>query len=89
MLSSTDFRHHLKVKSSISKNERAKQLYGPYTFDCALPVGWLDRASQILDKPAWNISESFVWLYLANEDGQPAPLTLEACDWLETIQSAH
>lgn len=89
-LTASTFKAHIKMKESYTKQERAKFLYGFYTFDCSLPQHWVDYAGQALkcqDADIIDICPHFVWLYLGNDHfGQPAPLNLKGCEILERLE---
>jgi len=86
-----DFRMNLEVKNNISKKQLAERIYGGITYDTALPQQWITWASKLSVlagdyKDMEFFCQHFVWLYPhGNVMGQPAPLTLEACDVLEQI----
>jgi len=87
-LYASQFKSHIKSKESQSKLERATFLYGNYTFDCALPQNWVDSTAKLIPSVSQiEIVSGFVWLYLGKDNiGQPAPLTLTACDILQALE---
>lgn len=78
-----DFMHHIELKDRTTVGERAKFLYGKFTYDTALPERWLKHFSAVVDEPRAVVSSQFVWIYPPSSIfGQPAPLTIEACKLL-------
>lgn len=88
MLFSDDFFNHITQKLDKTKGQMAKELYGGYTYDLALPQGWVDKFARITGQPSWKVPGFFVWLYIGGGPitGQPAPLTLDACKWLKSYE---
>jgi len=87
-LTASNFKAHVVMKDNQSKGDRAKFLYGSYTFDCSLPNNWVQETSNKLNIPIYDVTCNFIWLYLGNDsNGQPAPLNLKGCDMLERLEA--
>ena len=87
-LTSSDFKANIELKDSLTKKDRADFLYPSYfTYDCALPHNWILDVSKRLKVEYGDITSNFIWLYPPGlHFGQPAPLTLKACQWLSELE---
>lgn len=89
MLDVSSFRLHIEMQDRESKHDRAMKLYSNYTFDTALPQHWVMNFISRTIYTQDEIVSQFVWLYFQHDSmGQPAPLTLKACDMLEAFNKA-
>lgn len=80
-----DFKKYLKLNAP-TKGEIAEKLYGNLTYDIALPNGFISEMVEF-NHTVPEITLSFVWIYPPGSTfGEPAPLTLKACDWLKQYQ---
>lgn len=83
-LDSSDFQMHIESKDRITTGQRAKHLYGQYTYDHALPQSFINEMN---DMGFEDIGAYFVWLYFDHSImGIPAPLNLEACEMLKEYE---
>ena len=87
-LTAGDFKANMEIKDQLTKEQRVKQLYPDYfTIDYALPIDWIKMVVNTLDVSYEDVTCNFVWLYPPkNHFGQPAPLSLQACGWLITLE---
>ena len=90
MLNSSNFKMHIESKDRITKQERANHLYSQYTFDTALPQDWVNSVVIQTGRTHEEVVSQFVWLYFDHSSfGQPAPLSLDACDTLFTFEESQ
>ena len=84
MITAKDFRLHVESKNKQTKGEIAKHLYGPYTYDTALPIDWVTKVQK--ETGYKDVASHFVWIYMHNHYTGPAPLTIEGCNILAEIE---
>ena len=86
MLTSNELRCHITEKDKQTKYERGKFLYKFIPFDTTLPESWVNYCVT-RGYPRDTIVSNFVWGYPeGNYMGQPLPLTLQACNIMESLE---
>lgn len=85
-ITSDSFKMHIESKDNQSKADRAKFLYGNYTFDCALPQNWITNTIEKTGQMYEDIVNGFVWGYIGKDYEGPLPLNLKACDILKQLE---